>query len=31
VTAQGAPVPICYGRMRVGSVVVSAGVTTTDI
>jgi predicted phage tail protein len=31
VTAQGAPVPICYGRMRVGSVVISAGVTTTDI
>ena len=30
-TAQGNPVPICYGRMRVGSVVVSAGVSTTDI
>lgn len=31
VTAQGNPVPICYGRMRVGSVVVSAGVSTADI
>jgi len=30
-TAQGNPVPVCYGRMRVGSVVVSAGVSTTDI
>ena len=30
-TAQGNPVPLCYGRMRVGSVVVSAGVSTTDI
>jgi predicted phage tail protein len=30
-TAQGNPVPICYGRMRVGSVVVSAGLSTEDI
>ena len=30
-TAQGNPVPLCYGRMRVGSVVISAGVSTTDI
>jgi predicted phage tail protein len=30
-TAQGNPVPLCYGRMRVGSVVVSAGVSTADI
>jgi predicted phage tail protein len=30
-TAQGNPVPLCYGRMLVGSVVVSAGVSTTDI
>lgn len=30
-TAQGSPVPICYGRMRVGSVVVSAGLSTEDI
>jgi len=31
VTAQGNPVPICYGRMRVGSVVVTAGISTADI
>ena len=30
-TAQGNPVPICYGRMKVGSVVVSAGLSTEDI
>lgn len=30
-TAQGNPVPLCYGRMRVGSVVVSAGLSTEDI
>jgi predicted phage tail protein len=30
-TAQGNPVPLCYGRMLVGSVVISAGVSTTDI
>ena len=30
-TAQGNPVPLCYGRMRVGSVVVSAGISTADI
>lgn len=30
-TAQGNPVPICYGRMRIGSVVVSAGLSTEDI
>jgi len=27
-TAQGHPVPICYGRMIVGSAVISAGLTT---
>ena len=30
-TAQGACVPVCYGKMRVGSVVISAGITTEDI
>ena len=30
-TAQGNPVPLLYGRMRVGSVVVSAGLSTEDI
>jgi len=30
-TAQGACVPLCYGRMRVGSVVVSAGLTVEDM
>ena len=30
-TAQGNPVPICYGRMRIGSVVISAGLSTEDI
>jgi predicted phage tail protein len=30
-TAQGQPVPIGYGRLRVGSAVISAGITTTDI
>lgn len=30
-TAQGHPVPIGYGRMRVGSAVISAGITTEDI
>lgn len=29
--AQGNPVPILYGRMRVGSQVVSAGITSNDI
>lgn len=28
-TAQGNPVPLCYGRVLVGSHVVSAGLTTT--
>lgn len=30
-TAQGHPVPILYGRMIVGSAVVSAGITSKDI
>jgi predicted phage tail protein len=30
-TAQGHPVPIGYGRMRVGSAVISAGITTEDL
>lgn len=30
-TAQGQPVPIGYGRMIVGSAVVSAGITTEEI
>jgi predicted phage tail protein len=30
VTAQGVPVPVVYGRCWVGSVVVSASLTTTD-
>ena len=30
-TAQGNPVPLLYGRMRVGSVVVSAGLSVEDI
>jgi predicted phage tail protein len=30
-TAQGNPVPLCYGRMVVGSVVVSAGLSVEDI
>lgn len=30
-TAQGQPVPICYGRLIVGSAVISAGITTQDI
>lgn len=30
-TAQGHPVPVGYGRMRVGSAVISAGITTEDI
>jgi predicted phage tail protein len=30
VTAQGVPVPVVYGRAWVGSVVVSASLTTTD-
>lgn len=30
-TAQGHPVPFGYGRMRVGSAVISAGITTEDI
>ena len=29
--AQGHPVPIGYGRLRVGSAVISAGITTVDI
>jgi predicted phage tail protein len=28
---QGNPVPVCYGRLVVGSQVVSAGLSTTDI
>lgn len=31
VTAQGNPVPIGYGRMIVGSAVISAGIQTVDI
>lgn len=30
-TEQGHPVPVVYGRMRVGSVVASAGIATTDL
>jgi len=30
-TAQGHCVPVGYGRMRVGSAVISAGITTEDI
>jgi predicted phage tail protein len=30
-SAQGAPVPVVYGRMRVGSVVVSSGLVTESI
>lgn len=30
-TAQGHPVPVGYGRMRVGSAVISAGISTEDI
>lgn len=30
-TVQGNPVPVCYGRLIVGSQVVSAGISTTDI
>lgn len=30
-TAQGQPVPVLYGRMMVGSAVVSAGLTSKDI
>lgn len=30
-STQGLPVPLIYGRMRVGSVVVSAGLTAEDI
>lgn len=29
-TAQGDPVPICYGRMRVGSKVLSSGIYASD-
>jgi predicted phage tail protein len=29
--AQGHPVPIGYGRLRIGSAVISAGITTVDI
>ena len=29
-TAQGHPVPLCYGRMIVGSAVISAGIETTQ-
>lgn len=28
--AQGNPVPLCYGRMKVGSAVISAGIDTLD-
>jgi len=31
ITAQGNPVPLLYGRMKVGSVVVSAGLSVEDI
>lgn len=30
-TEQGGPVPVIYGRMRVGSVVISGGITTENI
>ena len=30
-TAQGHPVPIGYGRLRVGSAVISAGITTVGV
>ena len=30
-TTQGNAVPLCYGKMRVGSQVISAGLTTRDI
>lgn len=30
-TAQGHPVPVGYGRMRVGSAVISAGIATEDL
>lgn len=30
-TAQGNPVPLCYGRMIIGSVVISAGLSVEDI
>lgn len=29
-TAQGNPVPVCYGRMRIGSAVISAGIEAED-
>lgn len=28
--AQGNPVPLCYGRMKIGSAVISAGIDTLD-
>lgn len=31
VANEGGPVPLCYGRMVIGSVVVSGGISTTDI
>jgi predicted phage tail protein len=31
ISAQGGPVPLVYGRMRVGSVMVSAGVVTEQL
>lgn len=30
-TAQGHPVPVGYGRLRIGSAVISAGITTEEI
>ena len=30
-TAQGVPVPVCYGRLIVGSAVISAGIKSEDI
>ena len=30
-TAQGHPVPVCYGRLIVGSAVISAGISVGDI
>ena len=30
-SVQGTPIPLVYGKMYVGSVVVSAGISTTDI
>lgn len=31
VTTEGGPVPLCYGRMIIGSVVISGGISTDDL